>query len=112
MAADEVGLSHRIGAGIAKGTGPLPTGKFKSAKDQSPKEGRKKVFQGQIVSEPAAKSTEAEQEIIDAEVIVERPFRQPYTPKKALPGGQRWDEFKSYTEAHKSGKLTPPTKLD
>ena len=112
MAADEVGLSHRIGAGIAKGTGPLPTGKFKKPKGESGKEKRQQVFQGQVVYDPAAPSSTNEPEIIDAEIISESSPRAIKGPQKALPGGQRWDEFKAYTEAHKSGKLTPPIKLD
>lgn len=94
MAADEVGLAHKIGAGIAKGTGSIPQLKFKNEKDKAPK--KNKVVQGEIVEESTKPESKPEPEIVDAEVIAERPFRQPYTPKKELPGGQRWESFKKF----------------
>lgn len=94
--ADEVSLSHRIGSGIAKGTGPIPSLKFKKQKEAAPK--KSKAVQGEIVDEAPKTETKPEPEIVDAEVVAERPFRQPYVPKKELPGGPRWESFKKFVE--------------
>lgn len=100
MAADEVGLAHKIGAGIAKGTGSIPQLKFKDNKPKSaPK--KSKAVKGELVEEPAVEKPKPEPEIVDAEIVSERPFRQPYTPKKELTGGPRWESFKSYVEKTK-----------
>ncbi len=121
---NELSAARGIGSSISKGTGSIPTLKFKKPKDEktstsakgkpaSPKtgkSGRKEIFEGTIIEPSATYPTQPESEIIDAE-IVETP-RSIGAPKKALGGGQRWDEFKSYVEANKAGKLSPPTKLD
>lgn len=134
---NEISAARGIGSSIAKGTGSIPTLKFKKTKGEketqtkttpktatskpkaSPKttktkSGRKQVFEGEVVTptyvEPRFVPSERVGDIVDAE-IVETP-KAIGAPRKSLGGGQRWEEFKSYVEANKSGKLTPPTKLD
>lgn len=101
MAADEVGLAHKIGAGIAKGTGSIPQLKFKDDKAKNAPKTKNKVLKGEIVDEPTVTPSKPEPEIVDAEIVSERPFRQPYTPRKELTGGPRWESFKSYVEKTK-----------
>lgn len=83
MARDEIGLAHTIGAGIAKGTGSIPLLKSKDD-DKKSKTAKKTVVKGEIVKEKETPAAKPEPEIVDAEVISERPFRQPHSPKKEL----------------------------
>jgi len=83
MARDEIGLAHTIGAGIAKGTGSIPM--LKTKKDEkTTKTNKKTVVQGTVVKEKETPAAKPEPEIIDAEIVSDQPFRQPYSPKKEL----------------------------
>lgn len=118
---NEISAAKGIGSSIARGTGKIPTIKLKKDKKEAQtkkttasstgktKAGRKEVFEGTIV-EPTFVPSERVGDVVDAEVV--SPTKAIGAPRKALGGGQRWDEFKAYVNANKAGKLTPPTKLD
>lgn len=123
---NEISAAKGIGSSIARGTGKIPTIKFKKDKKEAQtkkttssstgktKAGRKEVFEGEVVTPtyvaPTFVPSERVGDIVDAEIV--EPTKAIGAPRKALGGGQRWDEFQSYIQASKAGKLTPPTKLD
>ena len=123
MASDlGTGAARTIGSSIGKSTGSV-SGLFeKSAKNKKKeaektskpaskktKEKKPRVLRGTVIEPKPVAEKKPEPEIIDAEIIAERPFRQPYTPKQALPGGKRWEEFKTYVEKTKN---LPAVNLD
>jgi len=132
---NEISAAKGIGSRIAKGTGSFPTLKFKKPEKEKESSGAKKTTAAakpKQEKEPKApkapkapKQGRAKKETKQGPIKVEstvvasrpnRPTRGPIgeltAPPRELPGGQRWDEFKSYVEANKAGKMSPPVNLD
>lgn len=132
---NELSAARGIGASISKSTGSIPTLKFKktkeekeapSAKTTSTSSKPKQEKEPKAPKAPKApKQGRAKKETkqgpikVESTVVGSRPNRPGRTPAgeltappRELPGGQRWEEFKSYVEANKSGKMSPPINLD
>lgn len=104
MAADEVGTARNIGSLIGKSTGGISGTLNKAAKKKSKankaakgsKKGSKpEVLTGTVIEPDPVSPVAKEPEIYDAEIISPKEItRGPL----ALPGGRRWEEFKTYVE--------------
>lgn len=124
---NEISAAKGIGSRIAGGTGSIPTLKFK--KPSKEKTTQTTASAGQTTSKPkqekAAKGRKPKKEAkqgpikVESTVVASRPNRPSPSPageitsgQPQLPGGPRWEEFKSYVEANKAGKMSPPVNLD
>ncbi len=100
MAADEVGTARTIGNLIDKGTGGIAGTLNKAAnkKKKSNKASNNKkpqVLTGTVIDPDPVTPTAKEPEIYDAEIVSPKEITM---GPRSLPGGQRWEEFKTYVE--------------
>lgn len=100
MAADEVGTARTIGSLIGKSTGGISGTLNKAAKkkgkaNKAAKGSKPEVLTGTVIEPDPVSPVAKEPEIYDAEIISPKEItRGPL----ALPGGRRWEEFKTYVE--------------
>lgn len=100
MAADEVGTARTIGSLIGKSTGGISGTLNKAAKkkgkaNKAAKGSKPEVLTGTVIEPDPVSPVAKEPEIYDAEIVSPKEItRGPL----ALPGGRRWEEFKTYVE--------------